>query len=260
MVPATSCVVSVLLLSSIVFADSDDDDMPRGLRNPTDCEVCKYLAVELQGRLDETGKVRGVIETGHGLDTKFKKKKEYKKSELRLIEVVHEPHVCDRILEYNVHAEREKSLRYAKGQSETMSTLHNLVNKGVKVELGIPYELWDQPSVEITNMQRMCFKLVENYEDDIEEWYYGPQDQPLIEYLCRDRILHHTNTECLSEKFDPNKKSDDEKDSSNGTHEKPEEKGDTGMPASGLPPHASTEQDMPPPPSPSVESNGKEEL
>lgn len=38
MVPATSCVVSVLLLSSIVFADSDDDDMPRGLRNPTDCE------------------------------------------------------------------------------------------------------------------------------------------------------------------------------------------------------------------------------
>lgn len=26
-------------------------------------------------------------------------------------------------------------------------------NKGVKVELGIPYELWDKPSVEITNMK-----------------------------------------------------------------------------------------------------------
>lgn len=26
-------------------------------------------------------------------------------------------------------------------------------NKGVKVELGIPYELWDRPSAEITNMK-----------------------------------------------------------------------------------------------------------
>ena len=47
--------------------------------------------------------------------------------ELRLIEALQEPHVCDKILEYNVHAERKKSLRYAKGQSETMKTLHGLV-------------------------------------------------------------------------------------------------------------------------------------
>jgi hypothetical protein len=26
-------------------------------------------------------------------------------------------------------------------------------DKGVKVELGIPYELWDKPSAEITNMK-----------------------------------------------------------------------------------------------------------
>ena len=48
-------------------------------------------------------------------------------SELRLTEALLEPHVCDRILEYNVHAERKGSLRYAKGQSETMATLHGLV-------------------------------------------------------------------------------------------------------------------------------------
>ena len=47
--------------------------------------------------------------------------------ELRLTEALHEPHICEKILEYNVHAEREGSLRYAKGQSETMSTLHGLV-------------------------------------------------------------------------------------------------------------------------------------
>ena len=34
--------------------------------------------------------------------------------------------MCEKILKYNVHAEREGSLRYAKGRSETMSTLHGL--------------------------------------------------------------------------------------------------------------------------------------
>lgn len=35
-----------------------------------------------------------------------------------------------------------------------MSTLKNLVHKGVKVELGLPYELWDEPSVEVTHMKK----------------------------------------------------------------------------------------------------------
>jgi len=35
-----------------------------------------------------------------------------------------------------------------------METLHGLVNKGVKVELGIPYDLWDEPSVEVTLMKK----------------------------------------------------------------------------------------------------------
>ena len=47
--------------------------------------------------------------------------------ELRLTEAVHEPHICENILHYNVHAERKGSLRYAKGMSETMQTLHGLV-------------------------------------------------------------------------------------------------------------------------------------
>lgn len=40
------------------------------------------------------------------------------------------------------------------GTSQTMATLKNLVNKGVKVELGIPYELWDEPSVEVSDMKK----------------------------------------------------------------------------------------------------------
>lgn len=40
------------------------------------------------------------------------------------------------------------------GASQTMTTLRNLVHKGVKVELGLPYELWDEPSVEVTDMKK----------------------------------------------------------------------------------------------------------
>ena len=48
-------------------------------------------------------------------------------SELRLTEALSDPPICDKILEYNVHAERKGSLRYAKGMSETFQTLHGLV-------------------------------------------------------------------------------------------------------------------------------------
>lgn len=35
-----------------------------------------------------------------------------------------------------------------------MTTLKDLVHKGVKVDLGMPYELWDEPSVEVTEMKK----------------------------------------------------------------------------------------------------------
>ena len=53
--------------------------------------------------------------------------------ELRLTEAIHEPHICENILQYNVHAERKGSLRYAKGMSETMQTLHGLVSVSLHV-------------------------------------------------------------------------------------------------------------------------------
>ncbi|XP_059163865.1 protein canopy 4-like [Physella acuta] len=169
-------------------------------RNPSLCEVCKYLATELRGRLDETGKTNEVIETGYGLDVK-KKKKQYRKSELRLIEAVNDPHVCEKILEYNVHAERKGSLRFAKGRSQTMTALHNLKDKGVKVELGIPYELWDTPSAGVTEMQRKCFQIVEDFEETIEDWYWNHQDKDLTKFLCKDKVLKKDDLECLKEEW-----------------------------------------------------------
>lgn len=163
--------------------------------------MCKILATELEERLEETGKSHDVIETGYAVDdVKPKKKKEYKKSELRLVESLEG--VCDRILKYNIHKEREDSTRFAKGMSQTFQTLHGLVDKGVKVELGIPYELWDNPSVEITQMKSQCETLLEQNDGIIEDWYFNHQGkETLKKYLCEDRVLDKNDVKCLYEKL-----------------------------------------------------------
>ncbi|XP_064617797.1 protein canopy 4-like [Liolophura sinensis] len=210
---------TLLILVLSCFNNSVQDDS--WVKDPSMCEVCKFLATELNERLVETGKSKEVLETGHGLDERNKKKFKYNTSELRLTEALQDPHICERILEYNVHAEREGSLRYAKGRSQTMDTLHGLKDKGVKVELGIPYELWDAPSAEVTSMQKKCYHLVEKHEEDIEEWYFHNQKEDIMSYLCRKRVLTEGDQKCLDEKFVP--KDDDD--------EKKNRKGDTGSPS-----------------------------
>lgn len=186
-----------LLLAYSAFGGLEEE---QGVKYANKCEVCKVLAVELEARLDETGKTHDVLEIGYSVDAP-KKKKEYKKSELRLVESLE--NVCERILEYNIHKERTDSTRFAKGMSQTFTTLHNLVDKGVKVELGIPYELWDKPSVEITTLKTQCEDLLENHEADIEDWYNNHQGKvSLIKYLCSERALKYENDSCLYEKGD----------------------------------------------------------
>lgn len=130
---------------------------------------------------------------------KPKKRKEYKRSELRFIESLE--NVCDRVLDYNVHKERKDSTRFAKGMSQTFKTLHGLVDKGVKVDLGIPEELWDSPSAEITKLKSQCETLLERHEHDIEEWYFNHQENgtPLIDHLCGKVALKGAETKCLYE-------------------------------------------------------------
>nr|CAD7449839.1 unnamed protein product [Timema bartmani] len=126
-------------------------------------------------------------------------------SELRLVESL--DGICERILAYNIHKERQDSTRFAKGMSQTFQTLHGLVDKGVKVELGIPYELWDKPSVEVTNLKTQCETLLEDYESDIEDWYFHHQgDITLKQYLCNDRALLGKDISCLTEVLHPKDK------------------------------------------------------
>lgn len=194
----STLLLSALLLTLVgpIYSDESFEEKAYGVKFASKCEVCKYLSVELQERLMETGKSHDVIETGYGFDSK-KQKKKYAVSELRLVESL--DGVCDRLLEYNVHKERKDSTRFAKGTSSTFRALNNLVAKGVKVDLGIPHELWDTPSAEVTNLKTQCEALLEEHEQDIERWYFGSQKESLSNYLCRGRALQKGDDGCLDE-------------------------------------------------------------
>ncbi|XP_069683270.1 protein canopy 4 [Periplaneta americana] len=188
----------VLFFLTVCYGGMEEEE---GVKYANKCEVCKILATELESRLDETGKTHEVLELGYAVDdVKPKKRTKYKKSELRLVESL--DGLCERVLQYNIHKERKDSTRFDKGMSQTFQTLHGLVDKGVKVELGIPYELWDKPSAEITNMKTQCETLLEENEHAIEDWYFNHQGEiPLKQFLCSQKALKGESDTCLDEQF-----------------------------------------------------------
>ncbi|CAF4038297.1 unnamed protein product, partial [Rotaria magnacalcarata] len=166
-------------------------------------EHAKLLAQELTENF-QAHNSPSVIETSYSLDNKQPKRTKYSESETRLIETLE--NVCDRFLKYNVHAERSGSLRYARGRSQTMETLWNLRNKGVKVVLDVPDTMWDAPSAEITQLKKYCEEMVEEQEENIEQWYFDKQvrnEIPLEKYLCEDRVLKNRDSSCLREVYTP---------------------------------------------------------
>jgi hypothetical protein len=70
------------------------------------------------------------LETGYSIE-KQKKKTKYAHSELRLVETLDD--LCQSLLKYNIHKERDDWTRFAPGTSETFRALEGLVDKGVKV-------------------------------------------------------------------------------------------------------------------------------
>ncbi|XP_028903323.1 protein canopy homolog 3 [Ornithorhynchus anatinus] len=173
------------------------------VRLPSKCEVCKYVAVELKSAFEETGKTKEVIDTGYGILDRKASGVKYTKSDLRLIEVTET--ICKRLLDYSLHKERTGSNRFAKGMSETFETLHNLVHKGVKVVMDIPYELWNETSAEVADLKKQCDVLVEEFEEVIEDWYRHHQEEDLTLFLCANHVLKGKDTSCLAEKWSSKK-------------------------------------------------------
>ncbi|XP_040887013.1 protein canopy homolog 3 [Toxotes jaculatrix] len=193
------------IISSVGAAKKEGDD--DWVHLPNKCEVCKFVSIEMKSAFDETGKTKEVIDRNYRfIDSKGAPPIKYVKSDLRFIEVVE--NVCQRLLEYNLHKERTGSNRFAKGMSETFSTLHGLVNKGVNVVMDIPFELWNETSAEVADLKKQCDVMVEQYEDVIEDWYKGSQEEDLTTYLCEKHVLKGQDTACLDEMWTSQKKGD----------------------------------------------------
>uniref|UniRef100_A0A673WEU6 Protein canopy homolog 3 n=1 Tax=Salmo trutta TaxID=8032 RepID=A0A673WEU6_SALTR len=157
--------VTVFLLSALVEGAEKKEGGDEWVNLPNKCEVCKFVSIEMKSAFDETGKTKEVIERNYRFldDNKGAPPIKYVKSDIRFIEVVE--NVCQRLSGYNLHKEREGSNRFAKGMSETFSTLHGLVHKGVKVVMDIPYELWNETSAEVADLKKQvrisqCFTNV----------------------------------------------------------------------------------------------------
>nr|CAH8873132.1 unnamed protein product [Trichobilharzia regenti] len=119
--------------------------------------------------------------------------------EIRLLEVLEDPPICNRLLQYKVHKERQDSTRFDKSTPQTMKSLNELVNRGVEVKLDVPFELWDKPSAEVTALFKECIPLVSEYQETIEEWFFNNQNKSLYDYLCRENVLDKSSQGCLDE-------------------------------------------------------------
>lgn len=134
------------LVAAPVTSTQTHDIVVVRLCSPT-LPVCKLLTAELQDALDKTGRSKEVLEVGEVLDTgKRRRKIKYNTSwvekqnkavfshrkasclpcfkvtecrETRLTEAIDD--ICERLLQYNVHAERPGSLRYAKVRTKKIN-------------------------------------------------------------------------------------------------------------------------------------------
>lgn len=77
-----------------------------------------------------------------------------------------------------------------------MTTLKNLVQKGVTVDLGLPFELWDEPSVEVTDMKkqvgRSTIELLQRF--NLKDWMqiYSRACRQASECVCT-QLVYFTN-------------------------------------------------------------------
>ncbi|CAL8139908.1 unnamed protein product [Orchesella dallaii] len=180
-----------------VKAKGEFEEENYGVKYASKCEVCKIVTSEVEHQLNSKFNSPEVLEIGYNYlqdSNKHKKKAVYEKSLIRLQEALES--TCGAMLEYNIHKERKDWTRFARGQSQTFKTLHGLRNKGVKVDLGMPNEMWDKPSAEITQLKSQCDTFIEEHEEAIENWYQEGNQKPLEKTLCKS-VLPKKEQGCL---------------------------------------------------------------
>lgn len=165
----------LLIFHFFVYGASAGEDV----QLPTRCESCAIFAKEFEDQF--RSRSPATMKGEH--------------NELWLIEALERQ--CARMLEYKLHKDKDGLARFSKEQSSTMKTLRKLRERGVQVELGMPYEMWDTPSAEVSSLKQQCELILEQYEDAIEEWYKTARKPSLQKYLCEDRVLRKGDASCL---------------------------------------------------------------
>ncbi|VDQ09942.1 unnamed protein product [Trichobilharzia regenti] len=149
-----------IFLMVLLLGTMGDDNT--GVILPSKCEVMHWtlvLIVEIQRKLNTTHRL-------YSLQLIL-----IISREIRLLEVLEDPPICNRLLQYKVHKERQDSTRFD------------------KMKLDVPFELWDKPSAEVTALFKECIPLVSEYQETIEEWFFNNQNKSLYDYLCRENVL-----------------------------------------------------------------------
>uniref|UniRef100_A0A0K0FV41 Protein canopy homolog 4 (inferred by orthology to a human protein) n=1 Tax=Strongyloides venezuelensis TaxID=75913 RepID=A0A0K0FV41_STRVS len=121
---------------------------------PTKCESCSVIAREFK---DELFKIRNLP-----------KAISRDKAEELFLEL--SERVCKNMLMYRIDTSKGSGIeRFFKGTPEALKQLKELRDKGVKITMDVPEELWDKPGVESSLLKQHCEALLEEYEDIIVE-------------------------------------------------------------------------------------------
>ncbi|KJH44168.1 hypothetical protein DICVIV_09801 [Dictyocaulus viviparus] len=117
------------------------------------------------------------------------------RSETSFIELMEK--FCISMLNYKVHKNRSGLSRFSAKETETMEALKSLRSSGVKVDLGMPYEMWNAPAAEATVLKQDCELILALNEDLLEDWFLSGSKDPLEVLLCKERFLRSGEDNCL---------------------------------------------------------------
>uniref|UniRef100_A0A915CR31 DUF3456 domain-containing protein n=1 Tax=Ditylenchus dipsaci TaxID=166011 RepID=A0A915CR31_9BILA len=144
---------------------------------PTKCESCHIFANEMEKAVSWLPKKMATDEAEGWLIDQME-------------------HICDHMLTYRLHKEKEGLARFSREISKTANTLKDLAERGVEITMDVPADLLDQPSLESGKIKDHCEWIIEEFEADIEQWFQKHREHPLQKYLCQGRLVEVDPT-CL---------------------------------------------------------------
>ncbi|PIC21605.1 hypothetical protein B9Z55_026379 [Caenorhabditis nigoni] len=162
---------------------------------PTKCEICALVSIEFE---QQSAKVHNSYENTFFVSQIVLMSILFQRLTSEFADLTEK--ICEGFNEFKIHKEKSGLERFSRAPSKTMETLKEMRNKGVKVELGMPYEMWDQPPAEIIALRQGCESILEDYEDLIEEWFLQKLHlKHLLNQLCSQNYIKRGDRSCYAD-------------------------------------------------------------